>query len=252
MAILPGLGFGSGQLLASPQTTSGNPAVDPTPLQVGVLQNIKCTLGGDIKTLFGQNQWPVDSAVGKRTIKGSFEFAQISNIFLNQLFLADTVAAGVVTPVLNELHTAAATITVTQAAHFVADNGVTYQATGVPLINIGSGTPAAGQYTVVVATGVYTLATADVGLAMFFTYTWTQATVGTTLTASNHPMGWGPVLQLNAFFPYDGGIMGFYFPNVRLGKIDLTSKLDDYTMITTDWEAFAGAANIPFISYAAF
>ena len=76
MSILPGLQFGSGFLLASPQTSSGNPAPDPTPLQVGVIQNIKFTLGADIKSLFGQNQWPVDSAVGKRSIKGSFEFAQ--------------------------------------------------------------------------------------------------------------------------------------------------------------------------------
>ena len=136
MSIVPGLQFGSGYLLAAPQTTSGNPATNPTPLQVGVIQNIKFSLGAEIKSLFGQLQWPVDSAPGKRTIKGSFEFAQISNILMSQLFLADPVTAGGDETRVDDPYTAVASV-VTVAPPFsgvyFADLGVRYAATGPPL-----------------------------------------------------------------------------------------------------------------------
>ena len=86
---LPGLMFGSGVALAAPQPSSGNPAPNPTPMGLGVLQNIKLTLGADIKSLYGIDQWAVDTAIGKRSIKGSFEFAQISNLLMSQLFFGD-------------------------------------------------------------------------------------------------------------------------------------------------------------------
>lgn len=256
MSILPGLQFGSGIVLAAPQTTSGNPATNPTPLTVGVIQNVKVTLGADLKTLYGQNQWPVDSAVGKRSIKGSFEFAQMSNILMNQLFFADTVSVGQVATQLNESHSVPAsgpyTITITPpSGTYVADFGVTYALTGLPLTKVPS-TPATGQYSVVVSTGVYTFAAADTGLGVLINYTYTITATGSTLTVGNHPMGYGPVLTLDVVFPYEGAGIGFIFPNVRLGKIDLTTKLDDYTMLTTDFEAFAGAANNPFVSYQAY
>ena len=140
---------------------------------------------------------------------------------------------------------------------YVADYGVLYAATGVPFENVGAGSlTAAGQYKVNLSTGVYTFDVADASTAILINYSYT-ATSGTTITAANHPMGYGPVLGLNVVFPYESAAgvpsgYGFYFPNVRLGKIDLASKLDDYTMMTTDFEAFAGAANQPFQAYNAY
>lgn len=260
MSIVPGLQFGSGYLLAAPQTTSGNPATNPTPLQVGVIQNIKFSLGAEIKSLFGQLQWPVDSAIGKRTIKGSFEFAQISNILMSQLFLADPVTAGGDETRVDDPYTAVASV-VTVAPPFsgvyFADLGVRYAATGLPFTDVGAGSlTAAGQYKVVLSTGVYTFYSADATAQVLVSYQYSQSTVGNTLTAGNHQMGFGPVLALDCWFAYEanstsGGI-GFYFPNVRLGKIDATTKIDDYTMYATDFEAFAGSSNLPFISYQAF
>ena len=72
------------------------------------------------------------------------------------------------------------------------------------------------------------------------------------MTAATHPMGWGPLIALNLVFPYEGGGLGFYLPNVRLGKIDIATKLEDYTMYTTDYEGFAGPNGTPFVSYQAF
>lgn len=256
MSQLAGLGFGAGFLLASPQSGVGNPAANPTPLQVGVVQNVKFTLAGDIKSLFGSNQYPVDTAVGKRTMKGSFEFGQISNDIMSQLFFADAVSAGVVATIVNEPAVAVTSaFTVAHGANFAIDYGVTYQSSGIPLTWVPSGTPATGQYKVNTTTGVYTLSTADATAAVFASYSWTDTAVGNTMVAGNHQMGWGPVVALDVVFPYDAptpGGMNVYFPNVRLGKIDFTTKIDDYTMFATDFEAFAGPNGVPFVSYGAF
>lgn len=257
---LPGLQFGSGIALAAPQTGSGNPAPNPTPLGIGVLQNIKMTLGADIKSLYGIGQWAVDTAIGKRTIKGSFEFAQISNLLMSQLFFGDGTTAGIVdtTTYPGEAHQVPAsstyTITVTNAALTpLVDYGVTYADTGIALINIGGASlTAAGQYKVNLSTGVYTFDSADASANVLINYSWTPASGGTTLSAQSHPMGYGPLLALNLVFPYEGGGIGFYLPNVRLGKLDVATKLEDYTMYTTDYEGFAGPNGTPFISYQAY
>jgi hypothetical protein len=255
MSILPGLQFGSGYLLAAPQTASGNPAPNPTPVQPNVIQNIKFTLGADIKSLFGQNQWPVDSAIGKRSIKGSFEFAQITNFLMSQVFFGDGTTEGVLQTVTGEQHTIPATpyqITVTNFVDPIVDQGVVYTATGLPLTQ--HATPTTGQYSVDLATGVYTFAAADTGMGVSIAYQYSIPSTGTTLTVENHQMGWGPVVALDIWDAYEQGNfglqgIGFYFPNVRLGKIDATSKIDDYQMYTTDFEAFAGPNGIPFVSY---
>ena len=256
---LPGLMFGTGVALAAPQPTSGNPAPNPTPMGIGVLQNIKLTLGADIKSLYGIDQWAVDTAIGKRSIKGSFEFAQISNLLMSQLFFGDATTAGTVdtTTYPGEAHTIPATtaytVTVTNATLVpLYDYGVTYANTGVPF-KLVTALTAAGQYMVNLATGVYTFDIADASAAILINYSWTPAALtSSTLTAQTHPMGWGPIISLNLVFPYEGGGLGFYLPNVRLGKIDIATKLEDYTMYTTDYEGFAGPNGVPFISYQAF
>jgi hypothetical protein len=258
--ILPGLQFGAGVVLATPISGTGNPPTNPTPLGLGVLQNVKMTLGADIKTLFGQSQWAVDSAVGKRSIKGTFELAQISNILMSQLFFSDATAAGVseTTTYPGEAHTVPSTspytVTVTNASPGpIVDWGVTYTSTGQPLTNVGSASlTAAGQYKVNLTTGVYTFYSADEGAAVLINYQWPVSGTGDTLTVAQHPMGFGPVVALNIVFPYEGGGVGFYIPNARLGKIDAATKLDDYTMYTVDYEGFAGAAGVPFVSYQAW
>jgi hypothetical protein len=263
MSILGGLGFGSGVIYAAPQTSSGNPATNPTPQSPGVIQNVKFDLDAEIKTLFGTGEWAVDAAIGKRTIKGSFEFAQWTNAVVSQLFLGSdgTVTTGSVENALwpGEAHTVPAsstyTITVTNAADTpLVDYGVTYAATGIALQKVAS-LSAAGQYMVNLTTGVYTFDSADASAAVLINYCWTIMT-GTTLTVGQTPMGNGPVLEMNVVMPYEqnqGGAQSiiFNFPNVRLGKISAATKLDDYTMYTCEFQAFAGAAGNPFNCYAA-
>ena len=261
MSIVPGLQFGSGYALAAPVSGSGNPPTNPSPFHFNVIQNMKFTVSGDIKELFGQNQWPVDTAIGKRGVKGSIEFAQMSNFLLSQGFTGDAVSAGVEQDVPAEQHTIPATpyqVTIAPplSGTFVADRGVIFVATGVQLTKVASG-PTTGEYSVNVGTGVYTFAAADTTLGVFIAYTFSLAATGTSLIAANHPMGWGPIISLDCWFPYEngnGGLegIGFNFPFCRLGKIDVATKLDDYTMYTTDFAAFAGANGNPFNSYQLF
>lgn len=243
-AVLPGIQFGAGIIFATP--SAGNLPTNPTPQQVGVIQDLSIDISGDIKSLFGQYQWPVDSAIGKREIKGSFNFAQITNFGLNQLFFADTIAPGVISTAYQEGHAIPGTpfmVTTAHAANWVADMGVIDLTTGLEMTLLPTGTPATGQYTV--TAGVYLFAAADTGKAVVISYTWTNATVGTTLTTANHVMGFGPVVNMTVPLLYQGGNFAFNFPNARLGKISLKTKLDDYMMISVDFAAFAGAGGNP-------
>lgn len=77
---------------------------------------------------------------------------------------------GVLVP--NEAHNIPANpyqVTVTNAASFGIDQGVTYAVGGAALTLIASGTPAAGQYTVTSA-GLYTFAAADTGKGVLINY----------------------------------------------------------------------------------
>lgn len=242
---LPGIQFGAGIIFATPE--AGDLPVNPTPQQVGIIQDISLDISGDIKSLFGQYQFPVDSAVGKREIKGTFNFAQITNQFLNQLFFADTITTGVIATVYQEPHTIPTTpfeVTVTESAMWVVDQGVINTTTGVGMTLIASGTPATGEYKV--AAGVYTFATADSGTGVLISYGYTDAADGTTLVTSNHEMGYGPVLNITIPFFYEGmGKFAINLPNCRVGKISLKTKVDDYMTISTDFSAFSGAGQNP-------
>ncbi len=257
MAPLPGIQFGSGVLFATPTAgqLSSTPAL-PQPQEVGIIQNIKMTISGDIKELFGQKQWAIDSAVGKRSIKGTFEFAQMDNEFFNQCFFSDVISTGIVSVAYREQHTIPATpYTVTIAPPssgvYISDLGVINLTTGIPMTKVAS-VAATGQYSVNTSTGVYTFDAADTTVAVAISYTFSQSTVGTTLTVANHAMGYGPILSLVIPLLYQGVENTVNLPNVRLGKIDLATKLDDYAMLTTDFSAFAGAGDNPMNWYNAF
>ncbi len=82
--------------------------------------------------------------------------------------------------VTNEAHTIPAsvsyTITTTQTyGHWSQDDGVT-NSTGTVFTAV-TGTPSAGQYSVDIATGIYTFNAADAGTAMLISYSYTPADI---------------------------------------------------------------------------
>lgn len=74
------------------------------------------------------------------------------------------------------------TVTVTNAAAFAGDYGVTKA--GTPMTKV-TGAPAAGQYAVNTTTGVYTFAAADAGAAIVITYSYTISSGDYTVRQPN-------------------------------------------------------------------
>jgi hypothetical protein len=120
------LQFGSGVLYALPN--AGNLAANPTPYKFGVLQESSVEFKGDIKKLFGQQQFPVAKARGKIDVSGKAKLAVIDVGMLNQLYFGQTSAAGVTQLAVDEAQNvpAVATFIVTATNHttFVTDYGV--------------------------------------------------------------------------------------------------------------------------------
>jgi hypothetical protein len=244
------LGFGSGVIWAFP--TGGQTGSNVTPCEIGTLQNAKVDFAADIKVLHGLWSFPVDSAIGKRTIKGSAASAQWEGAAWNNLMWgsAGSVTAGSAgTGSYRESWTIPATgpftVSVTNSAHFVQDGGVRYSTganAGKILNAITSGTPTSGQY--IVSSGVYTFAAADEGIGVVITYAYSNATDGQTFTITNTAMGSGPIVGLYLSLPYEAPSFGqlnrtLYLPNVRFGNFSLGTKLDDYTDENSTFEAFA-------------
>ena len=88
--------FGSGNMYATPlQDAWGNAISNPTPVPLMVLQEGSIDLSGDIKELYGQNQFAV--AVGRGKVKMDIKVkpARIFAAAWNALFFGQTMAAGV-------------------------------------------------------------------------------------------------------------------------------------------------------------
>lgn len=248
MTQLQTLGFGSGIIWAFPN--GGQNGSNITPVEIGTLQNAKIDFTADIKSLYGLNSFPVDTAIGKRAIKGTAAFAQLEFTTWNSLMFgsAGSAAAGGQPTSYREAHSIPGTSPYTVAimppssGTFVQDGGVRYVTNGQPLVAIASGTPAIGEYTV--SSGTYTFAAADEGKAVVITYSYSLTTNGQTFTITNQAMGTGPIVGLQLLLPYEAPAYnqmdkGIYLPNVRFGSLSLTTKLDDYTEENTSFEAFA-------------
>src|SRR5262249_10357319 len=146
--------FGTGTLIATPN--AGDLASNPTPMKFGVLQDVSIDFSGDVKELFGQYQFAVDTARGKIKVQWKAKYAQLIGKQVNDLFFSETLASPMQSFSIDEGGTIPATpfqITVVNSATWQTDGGVYNVATGLPFTKVASA-PGAGQYSV--AAGVYT------------------------------------------------------------------------------------------------
>jgi hypothetical protein len=230
-------GFGSGLLYAQRTDITGQ-----GPLRFGAFQDLSLDFSGELKELFGQNQFALDVARGKVKIEGKAKFAQISAPMMNAIFFGGTITTGQNLTIYQEADSIPAvstyTITVAQSAHFVADLGVHYASNGNPFTLVASA-PTVGQYMVNAATGVYTFAAADEGVAVLIDYTY-SATTGYSLASGNPLMGNTPKFAATFTQIYEGNTITINMPNCVSSKLTLPTKLDDYVMEELDFQAFAG------------
>jgi len=228
--------FGTGNVYALP--VGGG-----APVPFGSVNGASIDFDGDVKMLYGSNQYPDDVAVGKRKITGKATFGRIDVTVANQVFFGQAVATGQIVGVLSEAGAVAAAAPyvydAANAATFSTDLGVRYASTGVQLAQVPA-TPAVGQYTVS-PSGVYTFAAGDAGKAIYVDYTYSSTTAGYTLSSINQTMGLLPTFQLDLVNLTKGKSLVLTLYSCVASKFSLPFKQDDYTEQEVDFSAFANA-----------
>ena len=215
-----GLGFVAGDLLA---VAGGNG---------GVLSVATIGGGGAIATL-------TIVTPGFGYVAGSEYMEVLTGIGTGSPNVTLTVAAG----------GAPAAVVVNYATQYLLDLGVRYGATGIPLISLPSGTPAMGQY--VNTAGSYQFAAEDALQVMDISYLRTVVGVGVTQKISNQLMGYQPVVTITFRTTFLGQEAIIILYAGVIGKLNLASKLDDFTIPEVDFECFANSAGKVLDIYAA-
>ena len=116
-------GFGSGVLYGTRNDITGS-----TPIRFGVLQDVQIDFAGDIKELFGQNQYAIDAARGKTKIEGKAKFAQISVLAYASLFFGTSLTTGSILQAYNEADTPIAGATAATSAATASGTTITFSA----------------------------------------------------------------------------------------------------------------------------
>src|SRR5579875_2359148 len=237
--------FGSGQLFVRPITGVG------ASYALGTLQDVSVDMSADIKTMYGSFDTPDIAALGKLKIDLKAKFGVIDSGMYNSIFYGATASSGVKLFVGNEPQTiTSGTATATNTTGF-QDLSVMYAASGVPLINIGTGTPTAGQYTVS-AGGVYTFATADDAAPVLLNYTYITAatpTLGTTLQRRTRLMGGTQFFSIFLYNAFNGLQCNMEFYRCLSSKISQATKNDDFTVPEMDITVFNSPSGLVYSIY---
>ena len=242
------LSFGAGALWGNRTDVTGS-GIGPD--QFGILQDVQIDWDWTVRELWGQHQFPVDIARGQGKIVGKAKFARIFGAIYGDLFFGQTPVVGQLTVAENEAATVPAatpyTVTVANAASFSDDLGV-YYASGANAGNrfIRVMTPAAaGQYSVNLATGIYSFAAADAGALLLVSYAYTLAS-GKKLVLTNQLTGSTPTFRATFYTVKSvGGVpagLSLVLNACTASKLSLPTKIDDYEIQEFDFSAFADAA----------
>jgi hypothetical protein len=233
--------FGTGNLWATPA------GANPTPVRFGTLQDVGVDFSFDFKMLYGGFQFPVEQARGKGKIDIKATIGRVDPIMFNQVYFGMTPTAGETLSSVDETSAIPTTpfqITVANGATFSRDLGVFDANTGKWLTRVATA-PATGQYSVVIATGVYTFAAADVAHVVRISYTYGAVATGSTFTLTNQLLGSGPVFSLQLVNIFKGKSLFMNFPAVQSSKLAMPLKLDDFSLPNFDMSAQDdGAGNL--------
>ena len=240
------LAFGAGALWGNRTDVTGS-GIGPD--QFGILQDVQIDWDWTTKELWGQFQFPVDIARGQGKITGKAKFARIFGAIFGDLFFGQTPAAGQLTVSENEAATVPAstpyTVTVANAANYVDDLGVFYAAgasAGNRFTRVATPS-AAGQYSVNLATGIYTFAAADAGATLLVSYLYTVSSTGRKLVLTNQFMGNTPTFKATFYTTKTtqstpAGLT-LVLNACTASKLSLPTKIDDYEIQEFDFSAFA-------------
>lgn len=236
--------FGSG-ILTAVRTDIAN----PTPAQVGIVQDMDFDFDFTVKNLMGQYQLAVDVARGPLKMSGKFKFARVYSGLYDLFFGQGVTPSAGNQMYVNEAHTvplsSTYTVTATNASGGITDLGVFYGTgnanAGQQLTRVASLT-AIGQYSVVPSTGVYTFDSADDGAAIQLNYA-NAVTNLNELVLANQLMGQGPTFALYMRALYKGNYANFIFNQATGTKLSNPFKNSDHLISELDCEIFADANN---------
>jgi hypothetical protein len=230
--------FGSGVLIGTPSGGS--------PINFGLVQEVSLNVATTTKALYGQYSFPVAIGSGTKKMSGKAKMARISGQALGSLFFGATPSAGSIQTQFGETTTvptsAPYTYTTTNHTTFVADQGVVYASSALPLKQVASA-PAVGQYSVS-AVGVYTFSSADSGAAMLISYTYTLAAAGTSVAVNSQLIGPSVSFSANLFAqdPSTNRQFSVLLYNCVAEKLSFGTKVEDFLMPELDFQCFANAA----------
>jgi hypothetical protein len=236
--------FGSGVLWGTPLTDATGAAIaSPTPLIFGTMQDVDVDIKFDMKTLHGQNAFPVAVGRGKGQITGKAKMADIRAAFLETIALGSAGSSGLTSAVYDTVGvTVATTVAITPPASgtFAADLGVISAATGREFKRVASA-PTAGQYSLSGST--YTFAAGDVGQTVFINYRYTAtSTVARNIAGTNQLMGYAPSFRADLYMAYQGKSWILTLHNCIAEGIKMSPKNDDFSVPEVSFTAFANAA----------
>lgn len=231
------INFGAGQLIINPGGSN------PTPVQLAILQDVSVDLSFSEKLLYGAYQLPVDVARAEAKFTLKAKEAQISAMMMGSFLTGSSSQAGYTAGAINEAGTVPGvstyTITVTNSATFVTDNGVVDLTAGIVLTRVASA-PATGQYSV--SSGVYTFAAADASHSVWISYSYTVAGSGKTVTYTNQLMGQGTSYSCYLFNIFRSKVIGLHLYAVTVPKLSLPFKNNDYTISDVDLSVYADSS----------
>jgi hypothetical protein len=242
------INFGTGKMIAVPTAdANGNAIAVPTPVVLGILQDISVDMSVDLVRLMGEKRFAEDVAQGKGKIEIKAKYADIDAGVIGSLFYGKSPTAGIKAAVLDAASAIPTTpfqITVVppSSGTYVANLGVTIN--GVTATRVASA-PQVGQYTQ--AAAVYTFNTADVGKTARISYEYSAATGGQVFTITNDVMGPSPSFSMLLQNTSKGRTMVLKLENCVSGKLNVPFKNDSHGIYDFEAEAFNGPTGVGYI-----
>ncbi len=236
--------FGSGVLIGTQLNVT-----TPTPINFGLVQKVSVDTSVSVKELYGQYAFPIAVGSGTRKVQCKASLARFSGQALGRLFYNQVPTVGSTISQFAELHSVPATpgpytVTVTNASHFVADQGVIYALNGLPLLNVATLT-AAGQYTFNASTGVYTFFSGDQNASVLISYTYSSTAATTQNLAIANPLI-GPTstcaATLFATDPPTNAQFSVTLNQCVASKFSFGTNIEDFSKPDFEFQAFANAA----------
>jgi hypothetical protein len=229
--------FGSGVLIGTP--TGGSP------INFGLVQEVSLNVAATTKALYGQYNFPVAIGSGTKKMTGKAKMARVSGQALGSLFFGLPAIAGVTQTQFGETTVvpSASPYTYTTVNHttFVADQGVVYASSSLPLKQVAA-SPTTGQYTV--SAGVYTFSSGDAGAQVLISYTYTVASSGENIAVASALIGPSITFSANLFAsdPTTGKQFSALLYNCVAEKLAFGTKVEDFLIPELDFQCFANAA----------